>query len=372
MVGKIYHLVVQLSKSMKDFGLKEFLKPLLNSMRSFNEYNVKKSLELLFSDSVNIKMCHPFGILNGSESFFNTAYRPLLSALPDLERRDMILIAGTTPEGNKWVGSMGNYMGTFVKPFLKIPPNGHLVHMRYHEFFCMKENKIVEMQIIWDIPELMMLSNSWPMSPQLGAYLCTPSPMTSDGLDDHGDGKESLDFIKKMLSDMCLHPENPDPKVMKLDKYWHPQFNWYGPAGIGTGRGIAGFRHWHQIPFLRAMPDRKGGSSNEKLAIDGMDDLQTHWIHEGNYVCETGWPNMRLTITNDGWMGIAPSDQPLEMRSLDFWRLENGLIRENWVLIDLLDIYRQIGINIFDRVKEFNKAKQTGEIKLSDGLDKLI
>ena len=24
---------------------------------------------------------------------------------------------------------------------------------------------------------------------------------------------------------------------------------------------------------------------------------------------------------------------------LDFWRIENGLIRENWVLIDLLDIY---------------------------------
>ena len=59
MVEKIYHLVVQLSKSMKDFELKEFLKPLLHSMRNFNEYNVKKSLELLFSDSVNIKMCHP-------------------------------------------------------------------------------------------------------------------------------------------------------------------------------------------------------------------------------------------------------------------------------------------------------------------------
>ena len=71
---------------------------------------------------------------------------------------------------------------------------------------------------------------------QLGAYLCTPSPMTSDGLDDHGDGKESIDHIKNMLSDMCLHPENPDPKIMNLDKYWHPKFNWYGPAGIGACR----------------------------------------------------------------------------------------------------------------------------------------
>ena len=41
---------------------------------------------------------------------------------------------------------------------------------------------------------------------------------------------------------------------------------------------------------------------------------------------------MRLTITNDGWMGIAPTNKELEMRSLDFWRIEKGLIRENWVL----------------------------------------
>ena len=166
---------------MKDFELKEFIKPLLSTMKDFNEYDVQKSLDFFMSDSTKIKMCYPFGILNGSEIFFNTVYKPLFNALPDLERRDMILLAGTTPQGGNWVGSMGNYMGTFVKPFLKIPPTGHLAHMRYHEFFCIEENKIVEMQIIWDIPELMMLSNSWPMSPQLGANLCTPSPMTSDG-----------------------------------------------------------------------------------------------------------------------------------------------------------------------------------------------
>ena len=112
--------------------------------------------------------------------------------------------------------------------------------------------------------------------------------------------KKKLDHVIDMLHGLSKHPTNPNPKIMELEKFWHPQVNRYGPAGIGTGRGIAGFRHWHQIPFLRAMPDRKGGSSNEKLAFEGMEDLQTHWIHEGNYVCETGWPNMRLTITNDG------------------------------------------------------------------------
>jgi hypothetical protein len=59
------------------------------------------------------------------------------------------------------------------------------------------------------------------------------------------------------------------------------------------------------------------------------------------------------------------------MRSLDFWRIENGLIRENWVLIDLLDIYRQIDVDVFDRIKEFNKAKNIGEINFTDGLNSI-
>ena len=45
------------------------------------------------------------------------------------------------------------------------------------------------------------------------------------------------------------------------------------------------------------------------------------------------------------------------MRSLDFWRVENGLIRENWVLVDLLDAYAQLGVDVFRRLREFNKAR---------------
>jgi len=46
------------------------------------------------------------------------------------------------------------------------------------------------------------------------------------------------------------------------------------------------------------------------------------------------------------------------LRSLDFWRLENGLIRENWVLVDLLDVYDQIGVDVFARIREFNKVRR--------------
>ena len=76
----------------------------------------------------------------------------------------------------------------------------------------------------------------------------------------------------------------------------------------------------------------------------------------------TGWPDMIQTVTNDGWMGIVPAGKKITMCSLDFWRIEDGLIRENWVLLDLLDVYYQLGVDVFKRLKEFNKARILGRI----------
>ncbi len=301
-----------------------------------------------FAPTARFLMCHPFGEIYGGTKFFDQAYAPLLEALPDLERRDMIVMAGTTPEGQDWLGTMGNYSGTFSAPFLDIPPTGHIAHMRYHEFYRFIGDEIIEVQAIWDIPELMMQARAWPMAPQLGSLITTPAPMSGDGLTISGDGQAALDHVIAMLTDLCRYPSNPDPAIMRLHDYWHPKMNWYGPAGIGTARGIAGFRNWHQGPFLRGMPDRK---------LDALGDLMSHWISEGEYVCETGWPNMRLSVTGDGWMGIAPTGQEILLRSLDFWRLEEGLIRENWVLVDLLEAYQQLGVDVLARMREFNKTR---------------
>jgi SnoaL-like polyketide cyclase len=134
---------------------------------------------------------------------------------------------------------------------------------------------------------------------------------------------------------------------MQMPRFWHERMIWYGPAGIGTARGIQGFRDWHQIPFLSAMPDR-GQSDASKT---------THFFGDENYAAVTGWPNMVQTISAPGWLGIAPSSQWIELRSLDFWRVENGKIRENWVLVDLLHMYDQIGVDVFLRMRERNKAR---------------
>lgn len=331
--------------------LKAVLQPLLSAGQNASAAGLSDALASMMSVNADVHMCHPFGDIKGPSAWFTACFEPLLLAIPDLERRELVVVAGTTDAGQHWVGTCGNYMGKFVAPWMGIAPTGRLAHMRYHEFYRIEDGEVVEVQAIWDIPELMMQAQQWPMAPQLGDRLCTPSPMTQDGLrirDDFvGQGAQTQAHVLAMLNDMCKHPSEGGPEVMNLSTYWHPRFNWYGPAGIGVGRGVQGFRDWHQIPFLRAMPDR---------ALDPS-GLTSHWVAQGNYVCETGWPNMRLTLSTGGWLGLAPTGQKIQLRSLDFWRMQEGLIRENWVLVDLLDVYHQVGLDVFERLSDFNKAR---------------
>ncbi len=55
------------------------------------------------------------------------------------------------------------------------------------------------------------------------------------------------------------------------------------------------------------------------------------------------------------------------MRSLDFWRLDGEKIRENWVLIDLLDVYQQLGVDVLARMREFNKSRNIGPLTFPIG-----
>jgi hypothetical protein len=40
------------------------------------------------------------------------------------------------------------------------------------------------------------------------------------------------------------------------EAYWSEDMVWYGPAGIGTKRGLKDFQENHQRPFLHAFPDK--------------------------------------------------------------------------------------------------------------------
>ena len=326
------------------------------AMYNWSEEGVRKELNAIMAKDMVVHMCHPFGDMPGDQ-YYESVLAKLHFSLPDVEKRPWIIIAGTDDHEDDWVGIAGTYIGTFVKPFLDIQPTGHLAHMRFHEYYKIKNEKIIEIQAIWDIPELMMQAGAWPMAPSLGREGLIPGPATCDGLQtgdyQHDVSTKSKTLVIDMLTAMSKHPEEPQ-EAMEMPRYWHPKMNWYGPAGIGTARGISGFRNWHQMPFLMGMPDR--GSFR--------DELTYHFFADGPYVAVTGWPNMKQTLSDDGWMGIAPSGRMITLRSLDFWRIERGQIRENWVLVDLLDVYRQLGVDVLGRMRTFNKARATGSIPI--------
>ncbi len=336
------------------------LKTLRAAQYDWDDGDIRKSLAALSADDAIFRLAHPFGDMYGPDAFYDNALAVLKAALPDVERRDWLVMAGEDEQGLAWVGCGGHFVGTFTAPFLEIPPTGHLVHMRFHEFYRFENGKITEMQALWDIPEVMMQAGAWPMVPSLGREFCIPAPASGDGLiriaRDPDLSRSSQQLIIDMLDHMKRHPSQGGAEVMEMPRFWHPRMNWYGPAGIGTGRGISGFRHWHQIPFLNGMPDR-----GSKVA-----EITYHFFGDNDYAAVTGWPNMIQTISHDGWLGIPPLNKEITMRSLDFWRVENGLIRENWVMVDLLHMYDQIGVDVFARLREFNKSRVTGVIHYED------
>lgn len=309
---------------------------------------LRGQLAEFFAVDCAVHLANPLEKMTGPAQLYAEAYAPLLQAVPDLERRDFIVMAGES-NGQDWVGCCGHYMGVFERAWLGIPPTKHLMAMRYHEFFRLQDGQIVEMQALWDIPQVMMQAGAWAMSPSLAVEWVVPGPATEDGIISSPYAAAQSAASMKLVRDMLIGLKRNEESVeaMQLDKYWHPQMMWYGPAGIGSMRRISGFRNWHQIPFLKAMPDRDTFWDRGNRAFFG----------DAEYVGFTAFPGMRMTVSGDGWLGIAASAQAITMRSLDFWRCENGLIRENWVLVDLLDVYAQLGVDVFERMRELTVAR---------------
>lgn len=324
------------------------MRPVFDALRDVSE-TMPVALSGTFAANAVCHMAHPLGDVIGPEALWQGAFAPLRVALPDLERVEYIRIAGRDAHGAMWVGSGGYYAGTWRAPWLGIRPSGVAAMMRFHEFYRIEDGRCVEVQALWDIPEMMMQAGLWPMAPQLGRFLHAPAPMTQDGLGPHDPAlsEAHAQHVIDMLVALQKHPRLGGPEVMEMERFWHPKFMWYGPAGIGTGRGVEGFRRAHQIPFLKAMPDR--GQHPEGTTH--------HFMAEGAYVGVTGWPDMQQTLSGDGFLGLPPTGQKVTMRSLDFWRIEDGLIRENWVLVDLLHLYAQLGVDVVARMEELAWSK---------------
>ena len=193
---------------------KSSIKAFCKTLYDFNEKAVRRILGEMLSHDAICHLCHPFGDI-AAHQIYDKLFAALHYALPDVERRDIICISGSDQNAANWVGCAGHYVGQFMRPFLGIPPTGHIASVRYHEFYCFTDGQITEMHVIWDLPCLMMQANVWPMGPSLGNEWHVPGPASQDGLDTAEVTPEqsaaSCQHVIDMLSAMQKYPAQGGP-----------------------------------------------------------------------------------------------------------------------------------------------------------------
>jgi predicted ester cyclase len=278
----------------------------------------------------------PIDDLAGAAAVANGFWAPLLAAFPDVERRTDILMEGAFKDAS-WRASSGWFAGTFAADWLGIPATGRPAWLRYGWFDRMAGDVAVESYVILDIIGLMRQAGACPLPPALGQEIIAPGPATRDGVRPAGEGTAALKLVEAMIAGLMRY-DRKSLASMGMRDFWTPDFHWYGPAGIGFARGHADYERAHQGPFLAAFPDRVGGDHKCRIG-------------QGDYVASTGWPSIRATHSGGDWLGLAPTDKRVTMRVMDFWRAEGGLLKENWVFIDIPDLLRQLGIDLFARMR---------------------
>jgi predicted ester cyclase len=283
----------------------------------------------------------PITELEGRVAIQQAFWEPLLQSFPDLERTDYVLLGGEF-EGDEWVATAGTLVGTFEEDWLDIPATGHATWIQYAALYRLVDGQIAETRVLFDVLDVMRQAG-YQFVPALAPEVVTPGPATQDGLlfdaPEESASEQTLQLVEEMIFEGLDAYDGEDLDTMEMDEYWHDDFMWYGPAGIGTTRGVDGFQQFHQGPWLEAFPDRGTGGNAVRLA-------------EGDYCAWTAWPSAEATHCGDGWLGLPGTGETVTFRVIDVWRREGDLLAENWVYIDMVDLLKQIGVDVFERLRE--------------------
>jgi predicted ester cyclase len=324
-------------------------------------------LEGLAHDKAEWRVSYPMNLAAGNEAATALIYAPLKKAFPDLERRDAIFVGGSYKGGIK-IAALGHYCGTMRGDWLGIPATSKTVYLRYGEIYELDaDGKVVRANLLWDVLDVMRQAGVWPLAAPLGSSEMWPGPLTPDGVrfapSDPVRSDVSIAQTLAMHRTLSEHDDRNNLSrasliAMPQRQHWHPKMMWYGPAGIGTTRGLDGFVDGHQLPFRIAF-QRPQGSFDEVMAERERNGAG-HYIRigDGPYSVTGGWPSVCAVHGGGGFCGMPPTGRPVFMRVMDFYLHHEGLIRENWVPLDMLDLLNQMGFDALARMHE-NLRKRT-------------
>tara|TARA_B110000211_G_C14059419_1_gene544838 strand:+ start:1143 stop:2153 length:1011 start_codon:yes stop_codon:yes gene_type:complete len=296
------------------------------------------------ADEYSFKGVHPFNELESANDVIAQVWQPLFSSFSALQRREDIFIAGQSEaDGGQWVMSMGHFMGLFDKDWLGIAPTHKLATLRYAEFNCVKDGKIIQTGFFVDIIGLMQQVGLNPLPLSTGQYFTYPGPRTHDGIrlgkSSDEQSEKTMALVNQMIDNLtALNKSGVDtcpPEV--LAKTWDENMVWYGPAGIGATYTIERYQQQHMYPFREGLTGKVFNGHICRFA-------------EGEFACFFGWPNLTNTAIG-GFLGLPGANTPADMRVVDVYHREGDKLVENWVIIDIPYWLKQQGLDILKRTQ---------------------
>lgn len=137
-------------------------------------------------------------------------------------------------------------------------------------------------------------------------------------------GDEMRNLVQEMY-DVTLNGKD----VEASDRFWLPDMTWHGPAGLGVLHGVEAFKNVLLRPFFEAFPDYH--AINEVLVVDEPAQMVSAWGY--------------FTGTHSGvWAGVEATGREIKGGFMDIWRIQDGKLAENWVLVDVAGIMGQFGV----------------------------
>ena len=122
-----------------------------------------------------------------------------------------------------------------------------------------------------------------------------------------------------------------DHRIDDIGDFFAEGFRWMGNTGCGTKTGLKEFQDNWQRPFQAAFSD--------KVCIDEAR------LYMGEWAAAFG----RQEAVHSGvFMGVEPTGKTVEIRYMDFWKVVDGKIADNWVMVDFPHVMAQLGVDVFN------------------------
>ena len=137
--------------------------------------------------------------------------------------------------------------------------------------------------------------------------------------------KKTQEVIESMVDGLNDH------RIEDIGEFFSENFRWMGNFGCGTKSGLKEFQDNWQKPFQEAF--------SNKVCIDEAR------LFMGEWAAAFG---RQEAIHSGEFMGIQPTGKKVEIRYMDFWKVSEGKIKDNWVMVDFPFVMKQLGVDIFN------------------------